>query len=64
MRDVIFVFGDFNLPMVGWAAAYGESFALLLMNVTSVLKNDLIGDLFGCDMDQINGIPNRYGRFL
>jgi hypothetical protein len=34
------------------------------LNVTSDLESDLIGGLFGCDLDQINETPNENGTFL
>jgi hypothetical protein len=33
-------------------------------NVTSDLEGDLIGGLFGCDLDQINETPNKNSTFL
>jgi hypothetical protein len=32
--------------------------------VTTDLEIDLIGGLLNCDLEQINAIPNQYGRFL
>jgi hypothetical protein len=32
--------------------------------VTTDLESDLIGGLFGCDLDQINLVPNDTGTFL
>jgi hypothetical protein len=37
---------------------------MIPLNVTSGLKSDLIGGLFGCDLDQINERPNKNGTFL
>jgi hypothetical protein len=37
---------------------------MISLNVRSELENDLIGGLFGCDVDQINEKPNENGTFL
>jgi hypothetical protein len=37
---------------------------MMPLNVTSDLKSDLIGGLFGCDLDQINEGPNENGTFF
>jgi hypothetical protein len=37
---------------------------MISLNVTSDLESDLIGDLFGCGLDQINQRPNKNGTFL
>jgi hypothetical protein len=37
---------------------------MIPLNVTSDLESDLIGGLFGCDLDQINKRPNENGTFL
>jgi hypothetical protein len=34
------------------------------LNVTSDLESDLIGGLFGCDLDQMHKKPNNFGTFL
>jgi hypothetical protein len=50
---------SFNLPKVKWKADEESG-----LNVTSDLESDLIGGLFGCDLDQINERPNENGTFL
>jgi hypothetical protein len=42
----------------------GTVSALMPLNVTTDLKSDLIERLLSCDLEQINQIPNQYGRFL
>jgi hypothetical protein len=37
---------------------------MIPLNVTSDLESDLIGDLFGCDLDQVNERPKENGTFL
>jgi hypothetical protein len=37
---------------------------MISLNVTSDLESDLVGGLFGCDLDQINERPNENGTFL
>jgi hypothetical protein len=58
--DVFLVFGDFNLPNL--------SDGRLIMKVAFICDNDqeseLIGGLFGCDLDQTNVMPNDNGTFL
>jgi hypothetical protein len=63
LRDVILVLGDFNLPTFKMKVDE-ESGSMMPFNVTSDLESDLIGGLFGCDLDQINGKPNKNGTFL
>jgi hypothetical protein len=57
------VLGDFNLPKIKWKVDE-ESGSMMPLNVTSDLESDLIGGLFGCDLDQINERPNENGTFL
>jgi hypothetical protein len=61
--DVILVLGDFNLPKIRWKVDQ-ESGSVLPMNLTTNLKNDLIGGLFRCDLDLVNVVPNDNGTFL
>jgi hypothetical protein len=61
--DVIMVLGGFNLPKIRWKVDE-ESGSVLLLNVTTDLESDLIGGLFGCDLDQVNEVPNDNGTFL
>jgi hypothetical protein len=61
LRDVMLVLGDFNLPKFKLKVDE-ESGSMMPLNVTSDLKSDLIGGLFGCD--QINERPNENGSFL
>jgi hypothetical protein len=63
LRDFILIFGDFNLPKVKWKVDE-ESGSMIPLNVTSDLESDLIGRLFGCDLDQINERPIENGTFL
>jgi hypothetical protein len=37
---------------------------VLSLNVTRDLESDLIGGLFGCNLDQDNVVPNDNGTFL
>jgi hypothetical protein len=37
---------------------------MMPLKVTSTLESDLIGGLFGCDLDQINEKPNENGIFF
>jgi hypothetical protein len=37
---------------------------VLPLNVTTDLECDLIRGLFGCDLDQVNVVPNDKGTFL
>jgi hypothetical protein len=37
---------------------------VLPLNVTTNLESDLIGSLFGCDLDQVNVVPNDNRTFL
>jgi hypothetical protein len=53
MQDVILILSDFNLPKVKWKVKE-ESGSMIPLNVKSDLESDLIGGLFGCDLDQIN----------
>jgi Reverse transcriptase (RNA-dependent DNA polymerase)/Endonuclease-reverse transcriptase len=62
-RDVILVLGDFNLPKIRWKVD-DESGSVMPLNVTTDLESDLIGGLFGCDLDQTNLVPNNNGTFL
>jgi hypothetical protein len=32
--------------------------------VTTDLESDLVGSFFGCDLDQVNVVPNDNGTFL
>jgi hypothetical protein len=59
---VILVLGDFNLPKVRWKIDE-ESGSVLPLNVTTDLESDVIGGLFGCDLDQVNVVPNDNGTF-
>jgi hypothetical protein len=61
--DVILVLGDFNLPKIRWKVDEG-SCSVFPLNVTTDLESDLIGGLFGCDLDQVNVVPNYNGTFL
>jgi hypothetical protein len=63
LRDVILILGDFNLPKVKWKVDQ-ESGLMILLNVTSDLKSDLIGGLFDCYLDQINERPNEMSTWL
>jgi hypothetical protein len=57
------VLGDFNFPKIRWKVNEESSYVLPL-NVTTDLESDLIGGLFGCDLDQVNVVPNDNGTFL
>jgi hypothetical protein len=57
------ILGDFNLPKVKWKVDE-ESSSMFPLNVTSDLESDLIGGLFGCDLDKIIKRPNENGTFL
>jgi hypothetical protein len=61
--DVNLVFGDFNLPKVR-RKVDEKSGSVLSLNVTTDLESDLIGGLFGCNIDQVNVVPNDNGTFL
>jgi hypothetical protein len=37
---------------------------VLPLNVTTDLESDLIGGLFGCDLDQVDVVSNDNGTFL
>jgi hypothetical protein len=37
---------------------------MLSLNVTTDLESDLIGGLLGCDLNQVNVVPNDSGTFL
>jgi hypothetical protein len=50
--DVILVLDYFDLPKVRWKVDEESGFVLPL-NVTTDLGSDLIGGLFGCDLDQV-----------
>jgi hypothetical protein len=39
-------------------------FVALFQNSIDSIESDLIGGLFGCDLDQINERPNENGTFL
>jgi hypothetical protein len=55
--------GDFNLPKVRWKVDE-ESGSVLSLNMTTDLKSDLIGGLFGCNLDQVSVVPNDNDTFL
>jgi hypothetical protein len=51
------VLSDFKLPKIRWKFDE-ESGSVLPLNVTTDLESDLIGGLFGCNLDQVNVVPN------
>jgi hypothetical protein len=63
LRDVVLILGDFNLPKVK-CKVDEKSGSMMPLNVTSDLESDLIGGLFGYDLDQINERPNENGTFF
>jgi hypothetical protein len=64
LRDVILVLGHFELPKLKWKVDEKSGSMRPLNDLTSDLESDLIGGLFGCDLDQINARPNENGTFL
>jgi hypothetical protein len=63
LQNFILILGDFNLPEFKWKVDE-ESGSMIPLNVTSDLERDLIGGLFGCDLGQINEMPNENDTFL
>jgi hypothetical protein len=61
--DVILALGDLNLPKVRWKVDEASG-SVLPLNVTTDLESDLIGVLFGCDLDQVYVMPNDNGALL
>jgi hypothetical protein len=64
VTDRILVLGDFNLPKVEWGVQEDGGSTLLPMGITNDLESDLIEGMLGCDLGQINSIPNQNGTFL
>jgi hypothetical protein len=56
------ILGNFNLPKVK-KKVDEKSGSMIPLNVTLDLESDLIGDLVGCDLVQINERPKENGTF-
>jgi hypothetical protein len=61
--DVILALGDLNWLKFRWKVDE-KSGSVLPLNVTTDLKSDHIGGLFGCDLDQVRVVPNDNDTFL
>jgi len=61
LTDLMLVCGDFNLTDVGWVVRDDE---LCPINVISVRESIIVDGMSGCDLSQMNNIPNQYGVYL